>query len=89
MSSLILWKLWALFFNSEQTAFVEKSPDVQLKGTPSNNRFFAGAVTNTEFGLSKICGIAALISFKATGCSRCAVRTIPCDKTQNISKHSK
>ena len=89
MSSLILWKLWALFFNSVQTALVEKSLDVQLNRMPSNSKFLAGAVTNTEFGLSKICGIAALISFKAMGCSRCAVSTIPCDKTHNISKHSK
>lgn len=88
MSSLILWKLWALFFNSEQTALVEKSLDVQLNITPSNRRFFAGAVTNTELGLSKMCGIATLISFRAMGCSRCAVRTIPYGKTQNMSKRA-
>jgi hypothetical protein len=85
MSSLILWKLWAFFFNSAQTAFVEKSLDVQLNTTPSNSKFFAGAVTNKDWGLSKICGIAVLMNFRAMGCSRSAVRTIPCGKTHNIS----
>jgi hypothetical protein len=36
-------------------------------------------------GLSKMCGIATLINFRAMGCSRWAARTIPCGKTQNIS----